>query len=345
MDLSITIMAGGAGTRFWPLSTEERPKQFLALTEERSLLQISYDRLLGLVPVDRILVLTNERYTELVAEQLPELPAENIIGEPVRRDTAAAVALAALLTQHRFGQVAMGVVTADHWISPLVEFEKAMRAAATGCESGGLYTFGIRPTYPATSFGYLEMAEKLSAPGDLPHFRVSQFKEKPDPETAAQFLSAGNYFWNSGMFMWSTSSILAEFEAHLPAHLETLDPYIQGRSSLAACFDPLEKISVDYAILERAKDVRAVVPNYTWNDVGSWHAVEEFLPEAKDGVRSRGKVESRVSSRSSVFCEDPEEQVVLIGAEDLIVVRSGNRTLVVHRDQLDHLKEAVQSLQ
>ena len=349
MKIVATIMAGGAGTRFWPLSTEERPKQFLSLVGERSLLQMSFDRMRGLVRPEQVMVLTNESYEDLVAAQLPEIPRDNIIGEPSRRDTAAAVALAALVTHHRFGEATMVLLTADHVISPLENFQAALREAVEGCQSGGLYTLGIRPTYPATGFGYLQTGQALQA-GSLSHFKVDRFKEKPSQEVAQVFLESGNYFWNSGMFVWRTDEILKEFARNLPAHIETLRPVMplmgtdRGRLELMAAFDKLERISVDYAILEKATDVRAVIPDITWDDVGGWRAVAQYLSLDGSGNRLHGSVWSEEANHNVVFSEDPEEKVLLLGVEDLVIVRSGRRTLVAHRDRLDSLKLAVDNL-
>lgn len=346
MNLVAVIMAGGAGTRFWPVSTEDRPKQFLALTGSRSLLQMSYDRVADLVGPERVLVLTSDRYTALVAEQLPEIPAANIVGEPCRRDTAGAVALAAVLVAHRFGKEStMAVLTADHVITPLEEFHRALREAAEGCQSGGLYTLGITPTYPATGFGYLEMGEALDT-GSLPHYRLERFKEKPDLETAKTFLEQGGFYWNSGMFVWKTSTIVEQFRRHLPAHLDILEPVVpqmeteQGLEVLARAFAALEKTSVDFAILEKAADIRAVIPNISWDDVGGWQAIGKYL-EDSDGNQTLGRTVTRDAKGNVVFNECSAEDVVLIGVEDLVVVRSAEGTLVVHKDHLDSLKSVV----
>jgi mannose-1-phosphate guanylyltransferase len=349
MRIVVVIMAGGAGTRFWPLSTEERPKQFLSLVGERSLLQMSYDRVKDIVPPEQVMVLTNHSYEDLVAAQLPELPRANIIGEPSRRDTAAAVALAALIANHRFEQATMVLLTADHVISPLENFQAALLEAVEGCQKGGLYTLAIRPTYPATGFGYLQLGQPLPSKA-LPHFRVDRFKEKPSEEVAQIFLESGHYYWNSGMFVWRAEQIIEEFRQNLPAHLEILQPVIAdlgselGHMELIAAFDRLERISVDYAILEKARDVRAVVPDITWDDVGGWRAVSQYLSLDGSGNRLRGSVWSEAANHNVVFSEDPEEKVLLLGVEDLVVVRSGRRTLVAHRDHLDSLKLAVDNL-
>ena len=349
-ELVVTIMAGGAGTRFWPLSTEEKPKQFLAITGERSLLQLSYDRVIGLVGPQRILVLTNERYVDLVRQQLPELPEENVVGEPCRRDTAAAVCLASLLTEARFGSTAvMAVVTADHVIGPIEEFHKAISEAEAACSGGGLYTLGIEPKYPATGFGYLEMGEALTT-GELSHFQLKSFKEKPDRSTAEHFLSEGRFYWNSGMFVWTVTSILKEFETHLPEHLEILRPAIdsmegtEGWKGVCQAFARLSKISVDYAILEKAEDVRTVIPRIDWDDVGGWLAIAKYL-ETDSCSNSVNGTATLVESEGNIcYVADPTEEIVLVGVRDMVVVREDGRTLIVHKDKLDRLKAAVASL-
>ena len=344
-DAVAVIMAGGAGTRFWPLSTEERPKQFIALTGDRTLLQMSYDRIASEVGAEKVLVLTNAAYVELVAEQLPELPRENIIGEPCRRDTAGAGALAALLVEDRFGSVPMIVLTADHVVGPLEEFHLALSEAVERCGGGTLYTLGIRPTYPATQFGYLEMDQEIDG-GDLPHFALARFKEKPDRATAVDFLQIGRFYWNSGMFVWQTDDIVAEFREHLPEHLEILRPVIQkvGTPEFAEAFARLQPISVDFAILEKAGCIQAVIPRIEWDDVGGWRAVSDYLRHTEDGNRVKGEVHSYKSSSNTVFLEDPEEKIVLLGVSDMVVVRSGGRTLVARKEDLDLIKTAVKEL-
>jgi mannose-1-phosphate guanylyltransferase len=212
--LVVVIMAGGAGTRFWPMSIEARPKQFLSLFGERTLLQASYDRVAGLVPPEQVLVLTSANFVDLVREQLPELPEQNVVGEPMRRDTSAAVALAALICRERFGDPVMAVLTSDHLIQPVDEFQSTLQSAARGATGAGgaLYTIGILPTYPAEGFGYLHRGALLAEDEGVQHFKLQQFKEKPDRVTAERYLESGEYYWNSGMFIWSTSAILAELK-------------------------------------------------------------------------------------------------------------------------------------
>ena len=351
-DLAVVIMAGGAGTRFWPVSVEARPKQFLDLFGRRTLLQLSHDRVAGLVDPERVLVLTSERFVALVQQQLPELPRENIIGEPERRDTAAAVALAALLCRQRFGDPVLAVLTADHLIEPVEAFQRTVLSAARAAAAspGALYTFGVAPGYPATGFGYLQRGERLRQDGEIAHYRLQRFKEKPDLETARAYVESGEYYWNSGMFVWTTAGILEQLERHLPAHLEQLAPAMAHdrtggwRTALARAFRGLEKISIDFGVMERADDVRCVESRFEWNDVGGWLALQPYLERQGDN-HGRGRLRAQGAGGNLVFCEDPDEVVALVGVEDLVVVRAAGRTLVVHRDRTEEIKQLVEQLE
>jgi len=338
------IMAGGAGTRFWPVSTEERPKQFQTLVGGRSLIQESFERLRAICPSERIMVLTHQKYVAEVARQLPEIPAANIVGEPERRDTAAAVALAALLGQHRFGDAVMLMLTADHWIQPLENFHQAVREMVAGAaHPGTIYTMGITPSYPATGYGYLKLGARIEDPAfALNHYHLDTFREKPDLATASAYLKDGGYLWNSGMFAWTFQTILDAFQQHLPGHLETLRPTLDGQVSLAEAFPRLQKISVDFAILEKAADIRCVQPQFEWSDLGGWLALEPFLDSHPDKNLSRGQLNLLDSHNNLVFCEDDQERVALIGVDDLIVVRAGKTTLVLPRERSEDVKKLLE---
>ena len=205
------------------MSREDRPKQFLNLTGSRTMLQVTRDRLEGLVPPERILVLTNARFQDLAREQLPELPAENVIGEPMARDTSGAVALAAALVDKKWPGAVLAILAADHTIEPAYRFREVLLATAeSGREEGGLYTFGIRPRQAATGYGYLELGDKLGERRNAPFHRLAAFREKPDAATAETFLASGKHLWNSGMFVWRTTDILAEIEQHRPQHYHAM---------------------------------------------------------------------------------------------------------------------------
>ena len=341
------IMAGGMGTRFWPLSTRQKPKQFIDLFGGRSLLQMSFDRLRGLVPPDRILVLTNAAHVALTREQLPELPEGNVIGEPVRRDTAAAVALAAVLVRKRFGDSIILTLTADHLIEPRELFQKNLiSAAGQVAESNAFYTFGIKPAYPATAYGYLETGASVLNDGGIEHFELKQFKEKPDLETARQYIESGRFLWNSGMFVWKAATILEEVRTWLPKHYEALSP-LGGYDATPGWQKALEaglcrSTTHLHRLRRHGKDGKTPalrgVPVLVDRRGGlAGHA--DPPPRDAQGNAFRGNVKTLDSSGNLVFCETPDETVTLIGVEDLVVVRAGNRTLVARKDEVDRLRE------
>jgi mannose-1-phosphate guanylyltransferase len=347
--LVAVILAGGAGTRFWPLSTEGRPKQLLRLLDDRSLLRMSLERLDGMVEPGRVLVFTSSKMVSLVAQELPELPRENILGEPMRRDTAAAVCLAALACRRRFGESVMAVLTADHLIHPVGEFQESLASAARAArDSGALYTFGVPPTHPATGYGYLEVGEELFQEGGVRHFRILRFREKPDLETAKMYLQSNRFMWNSGMFVWTTQAILEEMERHLPHHLQELTRAMEQwggpawPGALARAFESLESVSVDYGVMEKAGEIRCVVGSWQWRDVGGWPAMMELLPRDEHGNAARGRLFTQDSRDNLVFCEDPGESIALVGVEGLVVVRAGQRTLVTRLDKAENIKALVQ---
>lgn len=344
--LVVVIMAGGAGTRFWPLSVPERPKQFVELVGNRSLLQETHARVLQAVPPERILVLTGASFVDLVREQLPDLPRENVVGEPVGRDTGAAVALAAHLARTRFPGSTMAVLPADHVITPVERFVETLEAALTGVEAhDGFYTFGIEPSFPSTGYGYLELGEACGPEGSIPSHHLLRFKEKPDRETAEGFLAAGNFLWNSGMFVWRSETIWSALEEHMPVHASRIGAVDVSREpdpqALLEALDPLEKVSVDFGVMEKVTGIRCVRASFQWSDVGGWLALEGDLEEVGAGNRSRGETHAQSAEDNLVFCQDPEEVVGLVGVRYLVVVRAGKRTLVAHKDRLEELKTLV----
>lgn len=348
-NLVVVIMAGGTGTRFWPLSTAVKPKQFLDLFGNRTLLQKSYDRVSNMLPPERILVLTNAAFVPLVKDQLPEIPRENIIGEPMKRDTAAAVCLAALLCRKRFGNPVIATLTADHLIKPVELFQKTLLSAVRrAAQKGGLFTFGIEPTFPATGYGYVERGARLAEDDGIEHYELLQFKEKPDPQKARQYVESGKFLWNSGMFVWTAEAILAELEKHLPHHFKALsgavafDPTDERDETLKKAFEALVPISIDYGVMEKTKNACCTASTFSWQDVGGWLALKNFLPEDEAGNCCRGEAFTLDAEKNMVFCENADETMVLIGVRNLVVVRSGSVTVIIHKDRTEDLKTIVQ---
>jgi len=344
------IMAGGVGTRFWPLSTSKIPKQFLDLFGDSTLLQLSFHRACKLVPPERVLVLTNVAHVETVKKQLPRLPVENIIGEPVRCDTAAAVSLAAALCRKRFGNPVMIMLTADHLIEPAEVFRQAvLSAVAVARKKDVLYTFGIPPDFPATGYGYLEVGRKVADDNGVEHFELLSFKEKPDFETALRYVKSQKYYWNSGMFVWATDAILKQIQRHLPAHFKelsrvaALDRTAEWDDAISAAFRRLNPISIDFAVMEKASNIRCVASKFSWSDVGGWLALKDHLPRDRAGNWCRGRTITLDATDNLIFCQDPSETVMLIGIKDLVIVRAGNRSLIVHKDRTEDIKKLVAS--
>ncbi|MBL8879928.1 MAG: mannose-1-phosphate guanylyltransferase [Phycisphaerales bacterium] len=336
------IMAGGSGTRLWPLSRRTRPKQLLRLFDGESLLQLARKRLANLFEPRNIWVITSAAYIDQVAEALPGIPRENLIGEPMGRDTANAVGLAAALLERRAPQATMAVFTADHLISPQDEFDRAIEAGLRAAESheGALVTFGVTPDSPHTGYGYVQRGECLGGAA----FAAAGFKEKPDRATAERYLRSGEYLWNSGMFAWRVPSITGEFERQLPESLTVLrelaaEWHVLAPGALAEKFAALKKISVDYGVMEGAKRVIVVQMDCRWVDLGSWTTIGATRSSDADGNVSIAERSLMVNSRDCVVIDEGDHLIVTLGVEKTIVVHSPDATLVVHRDFEQAVKE------
>jgi mannose-1-phosphate guanylyltransferase len=349
--LYAVIMAGGSGTRFWPKSRRDRPKQLLKLVGDRTMIQQTVDRIAPLVPPERILIITGEDQAEATRGQLPELSAANVIAEPCPRDTAPCVGLAAWHVARRDPDATMIVMPADHVIEPARTFLDSLRAAVAvvADEPEALVTFGIAPTRPETGYGYIERGERISGAGRPPIDRVVQFREKPDRATAETFLAAGNFVWNSGIFIWKARTILGEIEAHRPALAAALARV--GRAlgtpdeatAIAAEYPRMERVPIDKAVMEKASRVLVMEVGYSWSDVGDWRALAGLVPADDSRNAIQGDVVAR-DVKDSVLISDDGGLIVALGVEDLIVVQSGKATLVARKDQLDKLKAVVESL-
>jgi mannose-1-phosphate guanylyltransferase len=350
--LHAVIMAGGSGTRFWPASRNKFPKQLLQLVGEKTMLQATSERLEGLISPEHTLVMTNQHLVELVRQQLPEVPPEQIVGEPMKRDTAACIALAASLIVNADPEAVMLVLPADHIISTDTQFQDCMRSGLQLIQQAPerIVTFGIRPSYAAESFGYVQRGEALSSSNVAGAFRVASFREKPNQQTAEQYLQAGTYYWNSGIFMWRASTILnalRKFEPDMMKHIDAISAAM-GTPGFAVTlnreFEQIDGRSIDYAVMERYSDVAVIEANFRWDDVGSWQSIGRLTEPDEQGNCVRGKYLPIQSQRMIVYGEQ-DHLLVTIGLNDMIVVHTPNATLIAPKDQEEHVREVVKQLQ
>ena len=346
MEKFVLIMAGGVGSRFWPRSRKKLPKQLLNIFGENSMIQDTVDRLKGFVDEKNILIITNKVQKALIEEQLPNLIKENIIAEPVGRNTAPCVGLAASIISNKSKDAVFVTLPADHLIDPIEDFHAALNL---GCEfadkSKGLITFGIKPSRPDTGYGYINFNKEEIKPGIN---KVVKFVEKPNLEKAQEYLSSGDYLWNSGMFIWRADVILEEIKNHLNSiynGIELLDTTTINHSfyeKLDSIYPTLENISIDYGIMERSDKVYCLHGDFNWSDVGSWETVYELTPKTKDANAVVGDVYLDNSKDNYVY--SPKKFTAVIGMEKAVVIDTDDALLVCHRDKVQDVKKVVDYL-
>ncbi len=350
--LHAVIMAGGSGTRFWPLSRAATPKQLLRLAGQRSMIQTTVDRLGDLVSAERTMIVTNRRQAAAIAEQLPSLASDAIVGEPCKRDTAPCIGLAANHVLRDDPDAIMAVMPADHVIRPDDVFQQAIRQATTLVEAspGRIVTFGIKPSYPAEIFGYIHRGEALGDPSGSNVYRVQQFREKPDAVAAAEYLASGQYYWNSGIFVWHARTILdalAEHQAELFEHLKQIESAWgtdQYNAVLEREFTAIRGISIDYAVMEHATDVAVIEAPFDWDDVGSWQSLSRLQGTDDAGNTVIGR-HLGVNTRGTIVRSDGDHLVVTLGLRDCIVVHAPDATLVANKHDEESIREVVRRLE
>lgn len=352
MDYAV-ILAGGSGKRLWPLSRQKRPKQVLKLLDGQTLLRKCFQRLEGLFDLRNILVLTNSDYVEMVQENLSELPEENVIAEPVVRDTAGAIGLAAAVLSKYDRAASMVVITADQVLEPDEPFQQVVRTALSFVNNNpnALVTFGIKPTYPATELGYIRLARPKDFRAAQMLQKVEAYKEKPDLKTAESYLKDGAYYWNSGMFVWRCETILNNLKKYLPACWEPLQKIQldwggpEQRQTVYEWFPKLPRISIDFAVMEKADSVYGIPLECRWLDMGSFAALADVISaDAHNNIVVAGASELLDCRNSIVITEDTEHMLALIGMENVIVAHTKDATLVCPIDQGHRLKELLDEI-
>jgi mannose-1-phosphate guanylyltransferase len=346
------IMAGGGGTRLWPVSRKEKPKQLLPLLGKETLFQSTVARLETLFPPERILVVTVAEQAREMREQVPSIPVENYLIEPAPRGTASVVALAAAVLKKRDPQAVMAMQTADHHIRNNDLFQYLIRAAFDVAEKEYLVTLGITPTFPSTGYGYIQQGEPLAGEHKYPVYTVKRFKEKPDEETAHQLLRSGDHSWNSGMFVWRVDAILAELERQMPELYHVASKIADAwdmperEQVLYATWLDLKTETIDYGVMERAERV-AVLPagGLGWSDVGSWDSLfDVLLPDMNGNVAANAQHLALDTHNTLVYTKNDERLVVTIGLDDLVIVDAGDVLMVCQVDQAQKVKDVVEHL-
>ena len=343
------ILAGGSGQRFWPISRDSLPKQLLKLFGDKTLLEMTVDRLDGLVPTENILILTNKQQEASVRKLLPQLPKENIIAEPEKRDTAPAIALGVGWVVARDPTATMMVLPADHLIKDQKEFHRVLTNAAKAAEVGSsLVTIGIKPTWACPSYGYVERGRRASLPGvdDLAVYEVERFREKPNPDLAEHFLSQGTFTWNAGMFIWTIPAIFSELSRHCPALADFVSELRNSKdfsATVSKQFGKLPKLSIDYALMERASRVLNIEATFDWDDVGNWTSVGRYLTSDEQGNQHNCAF-SQLDSSSNLVFSQTGQHIALLGVQDLIVVSAKDALLITSRSHAESIKKLADQL-
>lgn len=348
--LAGVIMAGGKGERFWPKSRLKMPKQFLNIYGDRTMIQQTVDRLKRIMPVENVFIVTNPDYADIISKQIPDIPTGNILLEPMGRNTAACIGLAALHTERLDKESVMVVVPSDHVIKDEDEYIETLKTAVEKAYQGDyLITIGIKPEHPETGYGYIKCdrisGETISNNGVYP---VEKFVEKPDYNIAVKYVESGDYLWNSGMFIWKTSSILRAFKDHMPdlynalnvikAHMDKDDI----EKVLYEEYSHLESISIDYGIMEKADNVYVVPGDFGWDDVGSWTSIERLYQKDEQGNVINGNVISIDTKKCIIAGSD--KLIATLGLEDVIIVDTEDATLICSKDKAQNIKEVLSEI-
>ncbi|MCR6513739.1 MAG: mannose-1-phosphate guanylyltransferase [Clostridium chrysemydis] len=342
--LCALIMAGGKGTRFWPLSTEEKPKQFLNLIGEKTMIQMTVDRVKPIIPVERIFVCTGEQYVDLVREQLPELPERNIIIEPEGRNTAPCIALSAFVIKRYYKDASMIVLPSDHLIKDEEKFREIVKDGEEYLNENNkaIITLGMEPTRPETGYGYIKFTDNMEKSNESDVIKVDKFVEKPSFKTALEYLKEGKYLWNGGMFIWTIDNILSEMKKYASRTYEALSNIELSEESelqdtINKSYGNTEPISVDYAILEKSNDIYVIPSNFGWDDVGSWEALDRYREKDTDGNIYIGEVKGVDSENNLVISS--QNNVIIHGLKDIYVIENDGHIIIGKKEEVSKIKE------
>lgn len=340
MNICALIMAGGKGTRFWPLSTEEKPKQFLNLVGEKTMIQMTVERIMPIIPIDRIFVCTGEKYIDLVKEQLPNLPEKNIIVEPEGRNTAPCIALSALVIDRYYKDSTMVVLPSDHLIKNENEFRNIIIKGSKFLENNkdGILTLGMKPDRPETGYGYINYGNDIG----LGIKEVNKFVEKPNLELAKEYLEEGTYLWNGGMFLWKTRHILNEIKKYAPTTYEALhnldkvnEEEIQ--SYINSNYSKTDSISIDYAVLEKSKKIFVIPSEIGWDDIGTWNAIERYREKDSNNNIIVGNVKQFESIDNIIISSN--KSIILDGVENLYIIETEDRVIIGDKRNLNNINK------
>ncbi|MGC9333289.1 MAG: mannose-1-phosphate guanylyltransferase [Anaerolineae bacterium] len=350
--LYAVIMAGGIGSRLWPRSRSATPKQFLDLVSAQTMLQETVERIVPLVPLQRVLVVVGEEHRDTVLEQVPGLPEENIVLEPGPRGTAPCIGLAGVALQQRDADATMAVFPADHRIADAAGFRKAIVAADQVAQEGYLVTLGIEPDHPHTGYGYIQRGSQLGKFTDMDAYQVVRFTEKPDEDQAKAFVDSGEYYWNGGIFIWRTETILGEMEGLLPNLYTELEKVAGAWSTprrqevLSSAWEQVPQTTIDYGIMEQASRVATVPVDIGWDDVGNWATLSTLLESDEEGnvIRGRGKVALR-SAKGTYIYASAGRMIAAVGLEDFVVVDTHDALLICPKEEAQAVRDVVRELQ
>lgn len=348
--LNAVIMAGGTGERFWPRSRINFPKQLLKIFTSTPLIEETIDRISPFISLEDIYISTNQKLFPILNKTLPKIKKENYILEPAKKNTAAAIGLAAIYLSYKNPEGIMIILPSDHLISPQKKFLQVLNLAIELAEKfDSLVTIGIKPQKPATEYGYIQAGNEKLKRGNLSVFKLESFKEKPDKKTAEEFIKKGNYFWNCGIFIWKIKTILDAIKEYLPQlykglqKIKTKINTSEENRTKKIVFKELPDISIDYGIMEKVDNVLVIEGNFNWDDIGSWLALERFLKKDKNGNVSVGHVEN-IETKNTIICSDEKGFIATIGVSNLVIVSFKDAVLVCHKNKVEKIKEILKKI-